>query len=118
VPIEAQGADVTRLYEMFMGPLQDTKPWSMQGVEGVSRFLARAWRLIVDEEAETMRLHPAISGAAPTGAQRRVLHRTIKAVTEDMEAVLTDRLQSRGPAVHRATLRRSCPASPARRNAR
>jgi leucyl-tRNA synthetase len=52
VPIEAHGADVTRLYEMFMGLLEDTKPWSMQGVEGVSRFLARAWRLVIDEEAE------------------------------------------------------------------
>jgi leucyl-tRNA synthetase len=87
VPLEAHGADVTRLYEMFMGPLEDTKPWSMQGVEGVSRFLARAWRLIVDEDAETMRLHAAVSSAAPTEAQQRVLHRTIKAVTEDMEAL-------------------------------
>ena len=87
VPIEAHGADVTRLYEMFMGPLEDTKPWSMQGVEGVSRFLARAWRLIVDEEAEAMCLHPSITDAAPTEAQQRVLHKTIKAVTEDMEAL-------------------------------
>jgi leucyl-tRNA synthetase len=87
VPLEAHGADVTRLYEMFMGPLEDTKPWSMQGVEGVSRFLARAWRLIVDEDAETMRLHAAVSSAAPTEAQQRALHRTIKAVTEDMEAL-------------------------------
>jgi leucyl-tRNA synthetase len=87
VPIEAHGADVTRLYEMFMGPLEDTKPWSMQGVEGVSRFLARAWRLIIDEEADAMRLHPSISDAAPTEAQLRILHKTVKAVTEDMEAL-------------------------------
>jgi len=70
-----------------MGPLEDTKPWSMQGVEGVSRFLARAWRLVIDEEAETMQLHPAVSEVAPTEAQQRVLHKTIKAVTEDMEAL-------------------------------
>jgi leucyl-tRNA synthetase len=86
-PIEQHGADVTRLYEMFMGPLEDTKPWSMQGVEGVSRFLARAWRLLVDEDAEAMRLVPAVSGEAPTEAQARVLHRTIKAVSDDMEAL-------------------------------
>jgi leucyl-tRNA synthetase len=87
VPIEQYGADVTRLYEMFMGPLEDTKPWSMQGVEGVSRFLARAWRLIVDENAETMRLNSAVSEDAPSDEQARVLHRTIKAVSEDMEAL-------------------------------
>ena len=87
VPIEAHGADVTRLYEMFMGPLEDTKPWSMQGVEGVSRFLARAWRLVIDEDAETMRLHPSVSDAAPTEGQLRILHKTIKTVTEDMEAL-------------------------------
>src|SRR5262249_44388521 len=87
VPIEQYGADVTRLYEMFMGPLEDTKPWSMQGVEGVSRFLARAWRLVVDENAETMRLHSAVSDEAPTEEQARVLHRTIKAVSEDIEAL-------------------------------
>jgi len=59
----------------------------MQGVEGVSRFLARAWRLIVDENAETTRLHPAVSDDAPSDEQARVLHRTIKAVSDDMEAL-------------------------------
>jgi leucyl-tRNA synthetase len=87
VPIEQHGADVTRLYEMFMGPLEETKPWNMQGVEGVNRFLARAWCLIVDEDVETMRLHPAVSDEAPTDEQARVLHRTIKAVSDDMEAL-------------------------------
>jgi len=87
MPIEQYGADVTRLYEMFMGPLEDTKPWSMQGVEGVSRFLARAWRLVVDENPETLRLHPAVSDDAPGDEQARVLHRTIKAVSDDMEAL-------------------------------
>ena len=47
------GADAFRLYEMFMGPLQDTKPWNTQGVEGVYRFLGRVWRLFVDENSET-----------------------------------------------------------------
>jgi leucyl-tRNA synthetase len=44
------GADSMRLYEMFMGPLEAIKPWSMQGVEGVHRFLQRAWRVIIDED--------------------------------------------------------------------
>ncbi|HMO66536.1 MAG TPA: leucine--tRNA ligase, partial [Verrucomicrobiota bacterium] len=47
------GADAFRLYEMFMGPLQDTKPWNTRGVEGVYRFLGRVWRLFVDEKSET-----------------------------------------------------------------
>ena len=47
------GADAFRLYEMFMGPLQDAKPWSTRGVEGVYRFLGRVWRLFVDEKSET-----------------------------------------------------------------
>ena len=47
--IENYGADAFRCYEMFMGPLEQMKPWSMRGVEGVSRFLARVWRLIMDE---------------------------------------------------------------------
>ncbi len=49
-----------RLYEMFMGPLEAVKPWSMQGVEGVHRFLQRVWRLIVNED--TGNLNAAIAG--------------------------------------------------------
>ncbi len=52
VIVAEYGADSLRLYEMFMGPLEAVKPWSMKGVEGVYRFLARAWRMIVDAEAE------------------------------------------------------------------
>jgi leucyl-tRNA synthetase len=89
VPLEQYGADTTRLYEMFMGPLEATKPWSMQGVEGISRFLNRAWRMIIDETADDLRLNTKIRsgddpGADPTAEQLRVLHRTIQAVTEDM----------------------------------
>jgi leucyl-tRNA synthetase len=51
--VEEYGADALRLYEMFMGPLQDTKPWNTRGVEGVYRFLGRVWRLFVDESSET-----------------------------------------------------------------
>ncbi|MBN1569034.1 MAG: leucine--tRNA ligase [Acidobacteria bacterium] len=87
VPIQKYGADTTRLYEMFMGPLEATKPWSIQGVEGISRFLGRAWRMIVDESAETMQLNPKVAPkeTAPTEGQLRVLHKTIQAVTQDME---------------------------------
>ncbi|AMV21607.1 leucine--tRNA ligase [Planctomyces sp. SH-PL14] len=83
--VSEYGADSLRLYEMFMGPLEQVKPWSMSGVEGVYRFLARVWRMFVDERAETMTVHPAIVDIAPTAEQERILHRTIKTVTEDIE---------------------------------
>ena len=82
--VKEYGADALRLYEMFMGPLPDSKPWSMDGVSGVANFLGRAWRLIIDERAEEMALNPALAGDAPTDDQLRMLHATIKAVTEDI----------------------------------
>jgi leucyl-tRNA synthetase len=100
------GADAFRLYEMFMGPLQDSKPWSTKGVEGVYRFLGRTWRLFVDEDSETefeqqattaperaaefldqVRLGSAVTDVVPTAAQLRALHACIKKVTEDLEAL-------------------------------
>ena len=79
------GADSLRLYEMFMGPLEAVKPWSMKGVEGVYRFLARAWRMIVDAEAELVRLdervvrrrHDARAGQS-RGADRGGGHRRLR----------------------------------------
>jgi len=79
------GADALRMYEMFMGPLEQVKPWSMSGVEGVFRFLGRVWRMFVDERADDVALHPAVQNTTPTADQERVLHRTIKAVTDDIE---------------------------------
>ncbi|MHC4176084.1 MAG: leucine--tRNA ligase [Planctomycetota bacterium] len=79
------GADSLRLYEMFMGPLEAVKPWSMDGVSGVRGFLDRVWRMIVDDRAETAELNPAVEDVEPTAEQNRVLHKTIKAVTEDIE---------------------------------
>jgi len=79
------GADALRMYEMFMGPLEQVKPWSMNGVEGVYRFLGRVWRMIVDERAEDIQLNSAIQDIEPNDDQLRVLHKTIKAVTEDIE---------------------------------
>jgi leucyl-tRNA synthetase len=100
------GADSLRLYEMFMGPLEMTKPWNTRGVEGVYRFLGRVWRLFVDEASETefeqsetadpqqgvtllekLRLHSAIAEAEPTAAQLKTLHATIKKVTEDLDGM-------------------------------
>ena len=77
------GADSMRLYEMFMGPLEVIKPWSMQGVEGVHRFLQRVWRVIVNEE--TGRLDEAIQDADADEATLRLLNQTIKKVGEDIE---------------------------------
>ncbi len=82
--VREYGADSLRLYEMFMGPLEAVKPWSMDGVTGVRGFLDRAWRMIVDERAEAMQLNSAVQDVKPDAEQNRVLHRTIKAVTADL----------------------------------
>jgi leucyl-tRNA synthetase len=88
MPIQRYGVDNTRLYEMFMGPLESTKPWSMQGVEGISRFLGRSWRMIIDETADAMQLNPKVlKNASPTEEQLRVMHKTIQSVTQDMESL-------------------------------
>ncbi len=86
--IEDYGADAFRCYEMFMGPLEQMKPWSMTGVEGVSRFLARVWRLVMEEnQAGEWLLSDSLAEVEPTRAQLRVLHATIKKVTGDIEAL-------------------------------
>ncbi len=87
VPVQRYGADTTRLYEMFMGPLETTKPWSMQGVEGISRFLNRAWRMVIDESADSMQLSPKVARQMPTEEHLRVMHKTIQSVTQDMESL-------------------------------
>jgi len=81
--INGYGADSMRLYEMFMGPLEATKPWSMQGVEGVHRFLQRVWRMIVDDD--TGRLCEALEDADADEKTSRLLHQTIKKVGDDIE---------------------------------
>ena len=78
------GADSLRLYEMFMGPLEATKPWSTTGVSGVRGFLDRCWRLVVDERADELSLAPQVCDDAPTDEQLRELHRTIDKVTKDI----------------------------------
>ena len=79
------GADSLRLYEMFMGPLEAVKPWSMKGVEGVYRFLGRAWRMIVDAEADVVHLDPRVQLVDLSTEQGKVVARTIAAVTDDLE---------------------------------
>jgi leucyl-tRNA synthetase len=85
--VEDYGADSLRLYEMFMGPLEAMKPWSMRSVEGPYRFLSRVWRQTVDEAAEQPVLSPAIRDVDPDIETLRLLHRTIKKVTEDTEGL-------------------------------
>jgi len=86
--IDEYGADAFRCYEMFMGPLEQMKPWSMRGVEGVSRFLARVWRLMMDEnQAGEWELSPRIQDIASDKSQLKLVHATIKKVTADIESL-------------------------------
>jgi leucyl-tRNA synthetase len=86
--IEEYGADSLRLYEMFMGPLEATKPWSMSGVEGVYRFLARVWRLAMREDQEgNWRIAELLAVRELTRKEQRVLHTTIKKVSADIESL-------------------------------
>lgn len=104
--LKEYGADAFRLYEMFMGPLSETKPWNTQGVEGVYRFLGRVWRLFIDDASEAafeqacaadpthaalhlqqLTLSPAIADHPPTPAQLKALHTCIRKVTEDLEGM-------------------------------
>src|SRR5206468_1943236 len=82
--IAEYGADAFRCYEMFMGPLGQMKPWSMRGVEGISRFLARVWRLMMEEnQAGEWELSSRVQNIAANKTQERIVHATIKKVTED-----------------------------------
>mgnify|MGYP000045609578 CR=1 FL=1 len=86
--INAYGADALRCYEMFMGPLEQVKPWSMAGVEGSYRFLARVWRLVMVEDQEgNWRVSDAVHDSEPTPKQLKVLHATIKKVGGDIETL-------------------------------
>jgi len=85
--VSQYGADSLRLFEMFMGPLEAVKPWSMAGVEGVYRFLGRVWRMTIDDRAEGMKLADAVQEAEPDRDTLRQLHRTIQKVTEDLDGM-------------------------------
>jgi len=85
--VENYGADALRLYEMFMGPLEQVKPWQMKGVEGVSRFLARVWRVAFEQNQEgEWTISSKLTDDAPSDKDLlKVLHETIKKVGEDIE---------------------------------
>jgi leucyl-tRNA synthetase len=80
--VHEYGADAFRMYEMFMGPLEATKPWNTQGLEGLYRFLGRVWRLFCDEDGKLL-----VDDSTPDANLMKVLHQTIKKVTEDTGAL-------------------------------
>ena len=82
VVIGKYGADTFRIYEMFMGPLTRTKPWSTSSIEGVYRFLSRIWNMIFDENNQ---LNADIQEVTPTSEILSILHKTIQKVTDDIE---------------------------------
>ncbi len=78
--IEKYGADTLRMYEMFLGPIEQSKPWDTNGIDGVYKFLRKFWKLFYsDQDGWT------VTGEAPEGEELRILHRTIKKVSEDIE---------------------------------
>jgi leucyl-tRNA synthetase len=78
---EEYGCDTLRLYEMYMGPLEASKPWNTRDIVGVNRFLRRVWRNFVDADTDAL----LVSDEAPTDDQMRMLHKTIERMTTDME---------------------------------
>lgn len=78
--IEQYGADTLRLYEMFLGPLEQAKPWNTNGIEGVYKFLRKVWRLFHDAEGNFQ-----VSDEEPSKAEYKALHKIIKKVEEDIE---------------------------------
>jgi leucyl-tRNA synthetase len=84
--IREHGADSMRLYEMFIGPLEKAAPWSTDGIQGIYRFLLRAWRLFHEGSEDDEVFRAPIDGAG-TEEQRRLTAQTIVGVTEDLEAM-------------------------------
>lgn len=79
--VEKYGADTLRMYEMFLGPLTDAKPWNTNGINGTYNFLRKLWRLFYDEISGKQKW----TNTEPTAEELRVLHRTIRRVEEDLE---------------------------------
>ncbi len=74
------GADTFRMYEMFLGPLDASKPWDTKGIEGVHRFLKKMWRLYADEQTGWI-----VNNEPATDAELRILHKTLRKISEDIE---------------------------------
>ena len=79
--VDKYGADTFRLYEMFLGPLTESKPWDTRGIEGTYRFIRKLWRLFYDQNGKYI-----VTDAEPTKAELKALHKTIKKVSEDVES--------------------------------
>ncbi|MCG9900749.1 MAG: leucine--tRNA ligase [Hydrotalea sp.] len=79
--VEKYGADTFRMYEMFLGPIEQSKPWDTKGIEGVHRFLKKLWRLFYDTESGKF----LCEDAAPTPSEMKVLHKAIQKITQDTE---------------------------------
>ena len=80
VLVEKFGADTFRMYEMFLGPVEQSKPWETKGIEGVHRFLKKFWRLFADEQKGLI-----VQDTAPTPEELKTLHKTIRKIEEDSE---------------------------------
>lgn len=78
--IKKYGTDTLRIYEMFLGPLEQFKPWNTHGIDGVFKFLRKLWRLFLDENENF-----AISDETPTDDEQKIIHKAIKKVSEDIE---------------------------------
>ncbi len=78
--VQQYGADTFRMYEMFLGPIELSKPWDTKGIEGVHKFIKRFWRLFMDEQKGLI-----VTDEAPTEAELKVLHRTIKKIEDNTE---------------------------------
>ncbi len=104
---EKYGADVIRLYIIFLGPVERDKPWSETGIEGVRRFLERIWRAAFDEKGELLCEDREISEAL-----NRVLHKTIKKVTDDIELMnLNTAISAMMILVNEVYKEKACPRS-------
>lgn len=78
--VEQYGADTLRLYEMFLGPLEQSKPWDTNGIDGVHKFLRKTWRLFIDKDNSLK-----VTSDTPSPEELKVLHRTIKKTADDVE---------------------------------
>ncbi len=80
--VDKYGADTLRMYEMFLGPIEQSKPWNTHGIDGVSKFLKKLWRLFYNDSGTL-----SISEDNPSNEELKVLHKTIKKIEEDIESL-------------------------------
>lgn len=80
--VDEYGADTFRMYEMFLGPIEQSKPWDTKGIDGVSKFIRRFWSLFIDRNGDLV-----LNDTTGTDEELKILHKTIKKVSEDIEAL-------------------------------